>query len=374
MPICWTRRERILFNCRDWQRFGKVTAQLMLQFPTNAAVNVSKSVTLEAAGGAGTLGTNVIRPLHYNIEVDEANTFNSEALRDSGWLTQYGTWKPELKPSTTYFWRVQVQDSSPSPITSGFVATNSFTTMAVPPGMCAPRFIRISIRIRALQLLNPEFMAARTGPLTKTPGTEYNPLFGDPEEWSLGTACTLCGTHWFMASNNNFMGPSTTVYISESGYSTDFPITIRMDYAQDPGTLWGVWCNGINGGPTWTGPDANGVYASSNVFYSADYFASGTNIVLLNRESAPTWTNDPGATFTTNGIWYVKTPDGSNPSGKICVSGFGYLFNIGRSSNICLSELSLLQQRPRLGYGPSQTKLRYADGDSSVNVYNVQRL
>lgn len=325
-----------------WQGYGP----LLLQFPTNGAVNVSKSVTLEAAGGAGTLGTNVIRPLHYNFQVDEANTFNSAALRTSGWLNQYATWKPELKPSTTYFWRVQVQDSSPSPLASGFVATNAFTTMAA-----SSWYVRPGVYTNFNG--NTGAPIAQAGVYGTQNGTSYQNAWNGIQSivWGAGgvepaDSLYLCGTHWFMASNNNFIGSSTTAYISESGYSTDFPITIRMDYAQDPGTLWGVWCNGINGGPTWHGPDANGVFISSNVSYSADYFANGTNVVLLNRETASTWTNDYGATFMTNGVWYVKTPDGSNPAGKICVSGLGYRFNLGRSSNICFLNCRLYNKAP----------------------------
>ena len=316
------------------------------QYPANGAVNVSKSVTLQAAGGTGTLGTNATRPLHYNFQVDEANTFNSAALKDSGWLTQYGTWKPVLKPSTAYFWRVRVQDSSPSPLTSGFAAASSFTTMPA-----SSWYVRPGVYTN----FNPN-----TGTPIPVPGvygsqdgTSYQNAWNGIQSvvWGAGgvepgDSLYVCGTHLYWASNDNFIASQATSYISESGYSTDFPITIRMDYSQDPGTLWGVLGDGINGGPTWSGPDANGVYASSNVRYSADYFASGNNVVVLNRETAPTWAGDSGATFTANGVWYVKTPDGSNPSGKICASGMGYRFNLGRSSNICFLNCRLYNGAP----------------------------
>ena len=313
-----------------WQGNGP----LVLQFPPDGATNISKSVTLKAAGGLAVVGTNAAEPLQYQFQIDEANTFDSPALKDSGWLRCFGSWKPILKPSTQYFWRVRVQDSSPAPVASSFAASNSFTTKAA-----SDWYVRPGVYVSFDG--NTGAPIPSTGAYGAQGGTSYasawNGIFsivwgeGGVEP---GDDLYICGTHCYTASNNAFIAYQGVDYISESGYSADYPITIRMDSPTDPGNFWGALCNNINGGPTWNGPDANGVYWSSNVLFSADYWANGTNIVLLNRETAPTWISDQGASFMTNGVWYVKTPDGGSPAGKICTSGLGYRFHLGRSSYI----------------------------------------
>jgi len=142
----------------------------------------------------------------------------------------------------------------------------------------------------------------------------------------------VCGTHAYTLNNLNFFGTQGTTYVSESGGSADNLITIRMDSPFELGTLWGTARNAVNGGPNWSGPDSNGVYMTSNPPFSADYWMSGTNIQLLDRETAPSWVGHNGATFSTNGTWFVKTPDGTAPGTNICTSGLGYCFNFGRSS------------------------------------------
>lgn len=311
-----------------WQGNGVLT----LAAPVNGATNVPTAVTLKADGGMATLGTNMVRPLQYYFEMDQTNTFNSPALVTSGWRADYGTWKPVLKPVTQYFCRVRVQDSASAPTQSGFIATNAFITKGpsdwyVRPGVYAQFDPDSGVPI------------ATAGIYGLQDGSSYsnawNGLFS--VAWGengveAGDNLYVCGTHLYTASNLVFVATQGVDYITDSGYSTDYPITIRMDSPIEPGAVWGASRNEINGGGTWYGPDANGVYWCSNLLYSADYWANGTNVVLLNRESATTWTNDPGATFTTSGVWYVKSPDGSNPAGKICIDGMGYGFNFGRAS------------------------------------------
>jgi hypothetical protein len=310
-----------------WQGNGA----LALAVPANGATNVPTAVTFKAAGGLATLGATVVGPLQYNFQIDQINTFNSAALIDSGWRADYGTWKPVLQPTTQYFCRVRVRDSASTPQTSGFITTNAFTTKGP-----SDWYVRPGVYTQ----FDPNSVTpiATAGIYGRQDGTSYsnawNGLFS--VVWGetgveAGDNLYVCGTHLYTASNIAFLFNQAVDYIPESGYSTNFPITIRMDSPSGAGVVWGACLNEINGGGTWYGPDANGVYWCSNLVYSADYWASGTNVVLLNRESATTWINDPAATFTTNGVWYVKSPDGSNPAGKICTDGFGYRFNFGRA-------------------------------------------
>lgn len=310
-----------------WQGNGALT----LAVPAAGATNVPTAVTLKAVGGMATLGGSVVRPLQYYFQIDESTNFNSPALINSGWRAAYGTWKPVLKPATAYFCRVRVQDSASTPAQSGFVATNAFVTKApsdwyVRPGVYA-QFDPYS-----------GSPIATAGVYGRQDGTSYsnawNGLFSivwGENGVEAGDNLYVCGTHLYTASNNMFLNSQGTEYITESGCSTNYPITVRMDSPSEAGVVWGACLNNINSGGTWFGPDANGVYWCSNLLYSADYWANGTNVVLLNRESATTWTGDAGATFTTNGVWYVKSPDGGNPAGKICIDGQGYRFNFGRA-------------------------------------------
>lgn len=317
-----------------WQGNGPLT----LAVPANGATSVPTAVTLKASGGLAALGTNVVRPLQYYFEIDQTNTFNSPALISSGWCADYGAWKPVLKPATQYFCRMRMQDSSSAPTQSGFITTNAFSTKGpsdwyVRPGVYAQ--------------FDPDSGApiAAAGVYGLQDGTSYsnawNGLFSvvwGENGVEAGDNLYVCGTHLYTASNVVFLANQGMDYITESGYSTNYPITIRMDSPIEAGVVWGACLNEINGGGTWNGPDANGVYWCSNLSDSADYWANGTNVVLLNRQSATTWTNDPGATFTTNGIWYVKSPDGGNPAGKVCIDGLGYHFYFGRAS--CLRFLN----------------------------------
>ena len=310
-----------------WQGNGP----LMLAVPANGATNVPTAVTLKAVGGMDTLGGNVVRPLQYNFQIDETNTFNSPALISSGWHGDYGAWKPVLKPATSYFCRVRVRDSASTPKQADFIATNAFITKGpsdwyVRPGVY-DQFDPNSG--------NPIATADVYG---RQDGTSYsnawNGLFSvvwGENGVEAGDTLYVCGTHLYTPSNDVFRATQGLAYITESGYSPDYPITIRMDSPSEAGVVWGACLNDINDGGTWHGPDANGVYWSSDLRYSADYWANGTNIALLNRENATTWANDRGATFTTNGIWYVKSPDGSNPTGKICTDAMGYRWDFGRA-------------------------------------------
>jgi hypothetical protein len=341
-----------------WQANGP----LVLKSPANGATGVPKSVTLKVAGGLGSLGARPVRPprairpqrlavipvlpLQYQLQIDEANTFDSPALKSSGWLTCYGTWKPVLKPATQYYWRAQVRDSSLTSTPSGYTTTNSFVTKDANTWYVRPGVYTSNDGDTGAPI-------AKAGVYGTQDGTTYSNAWNGIQSivWGeggveAGDTVYICGMHYYTMKSSSWVGLQGQVYIPESGYSPDYPITIRMDLATDPGTLWGAGVNQINGGGTWTGPDTNGVYSSADLRYPADYCLSGTNLVLLNRETAPTWQGDYGASFTTGGKWYVKMPDGGSPAGRVCTSTFGYQLNLGRSSNILFYNCRLYNVPP----------------------------
>lgn len=312
-----------------WQGNGPLT----LQFPANGAANVSKSVTLKAGGGTDTLGTTGVKPLHYSFQVDETSSFNSPALKNSGWMAGYATWKPLLKPSTRYYWRVRVRDSSPTPVVSEFTNPNSFTTKEASAWYVRPG-VYTTIEDPATYAPNPQpgVYGAQNGTSYENAWNGLVSIVWGENGVEPGDTLYLCGLHYWA---RNISASYVTTFITESGYSDAHPITIRMDYPADPGTLWGVYQSTYGLTPTWHGPDANGVYWSTNQVDSADYcLTGGTNMTVLDRESSTTWKDHLGASFRSNGTWYVKTPDGKSPAGRIFRSNFGYRLNLGRSSYI----------------------------------------
>jgi hypothetical protein len=306
---------------------------LHLEFPGNGATNVAKSVTLRVSGGAGALNANASGPLQYELQIDEVGTFDSGAFKSSGWQPRNGTWKPILKPATQYFWRARVRDASSSPEVSNFATTNGFIT-----------------RDAATWYVRPGTYTTAENPITYAPvpqpgvydlqdGSSYSnawngilsAVWGDGGV-EPGDTLYVCGLHyWARKTTASYV----TAYLTESGYSDDYPINIRMDYGPDPGTFWGVSQDLFDPAATWQGPDANGVYVSTNQTSSADYcLTASNNIVPLDREATPTWAGHTGASFTTNGVWYVKMPDGTSPAGRILTSRWGYRLSLGRSSYI----------------------------------------
>lgn len=313
-----------------WNGSGSLT----LQYPSDGATGISKSVMLRAGGGIGNLGPDVIQPLHYEFEVDEVDTFNSPNKRSSGWLAHYGAWKPRLKPNRQYFWRVRVRDSSSVPLISSFTDILSFTTKPSTDWYVRPGVYAIFDSNTGIPIPTSGIYGLQNG--TSYPNA-WNGLFSI--QWGEGGVepgddLYVCGIHVYEVRNQNFTAIQAVNYITESGHSSEYPITIRMDSPFEAGAMWGAGINKLGGGGTWYGPDENGVYWSSNLLYSADYCLNGTNVELLDRATATTWQENLSASFKTNNVWYVKTPDGSSPAGKVLNSNMGYRFHLGRSSFI----------------------------------------
>lgn len=326
-----------------WQANGP----LVLQYPADGASNVSKSVTLKVAGGLGSLGASPVQPLQYQLQVDETSTFNSPALKTSPWQVGYGTWKPVLKPATRYYWRAQVRDSSSTATPSGYSATQSFVTKGTNNWFVRPAVVAGYIWDTGVPIPQAGVYGTQDGSAYNNAWNGLTSVVWGEGGVEAGDSLYVCGVHYHTLTNNNWLTYQGLSYLTESGYSWDYPVTIRMDWPSDPGTVWGAALNRmVSGGGTWTGPDANGVYQSMDQPYSVDFALNGTNMVLLDRETSSTWVGHPGASYGVGGMWFVKMPDGGSPAGRVASSNFGYQFNLGRSRYIRFYHCRLYNAAP----------------------------
>lgn len=319
---------------------------LALASPANLATGVSKSARLIASGGHPTLGNDAQGPLQYEFQLDESPQFNSPNLRVSPWIPRRAQWKPLLKPDTTYYWRARVRDASTTPRISAFTPASSFTT--------APRrnwYARPSVHTSFDS--HTGYPIPTAGVYGQQNGTSYANAWNGLQSvvWGEGgvepgDTLYVCGTHLHTAKTANFLADQALVRIRESGLSDEFPITIRMDATEEPGVMWGAFLHDINGGPSWTGPDANGVYTSTSVPYGAGFAMHQGNLTLLDRATTPTWTQPGPAAFQSSSTWYVKMPDAGSPAGRVYGTGLGYRFHLGRHAFIHFINATFLAGTP----------------------------
>ncbi len=127
----------------------------------------------------------------------------------------------------------------------------------------------------------------------------------------------ICGSHIYSAM--------TRWKITESGFSDDYPITIRMDCNEknasyEEGVLWGYFLS-EDRGVTWEGPDSNGIYTTTNLGWTRSIIQdiNGKEHILLNLKKSPDLDNEQGSWYrnSTSGITYLKTMNGENPIGRI---------------------------------------------------------
>ncbi len=315
---------------KDGAEISTAIGYLTVESPLNNATDVDKAVILRVSGGILDLEP-LTRPLHYYFQVDESLDFNSSWLKESGWVVHYGRYKPILKPNTQYYWRVKVKDSSSTPVESAYTSTQSFTTEGptdwyVRPGVYSGVSAVIPIPV--------------PGTYGNQDGTSYDDAWNGIREidWGedgveAGDNLYVCGEHVYNTTSDDYISYQAIEYIRESGFSEEYPITIRMDCIEEPGTLYGIWMdNHVN--VVWNGPDENDVYWTDNLQYGAVAEFNGTDYIWLDEENSTTWEEHYGATFANGSIDYVKTTDGSNPTGKIYSSNMGFRFDLGRSKYI----------------------------------------
>lgn len=316
---------------------------LVMESPVDGAVGVDKAVFLNVSGGIETLGGGIVGPLQYFFQIDESSAFDSPALKESGWLRHFGRWKPVLKPNTKYYWRVKVGDSNAAREESSFFPTSEFTTEG-PTSWYVRPLVDVDGSKDGLNnpMVDPGIYGSQDG---TTYSNAWNGIFsigwgeGGVEA---GDTLHVCGDHIYHVYTTGYWAPPNIGYIKESGFSSQYPITITTGCPGDEGTVYGIAKN-MNANPTWQGPDANGVYWTQDLDRRSVVEYDGTDYVWLDRENDTTWAGHAGSVFTTAKDaqpWlvnntYLKTTDGSDPTGKIYVSyPWGFRFDLGRSSYI----------------------------------------
>lgn len=321
------------------------TGALAGSYPTDAATGVSPAVTLTAVGGISTLGSSVVYPLQYEFQIDESSAFNTSALKDSGWIRDFASWKPVLKPDATYYWHVRVKDSAASPVISSYTVSYTFSTRAAEDW-----YVRKNVYTgNIVGDYTPETVPGTYG---SENGSSYanawngirNIVWGE-NGVSAGDNLYVCGTHILTTSVGGYYPQYGLEYIRESGYSDAYPITIRMDCPDDAGALWGVWLDNRSA-VTWSGPDANGVYSSTNLTSGGVAEMIGGNLTWLHSTTSMTWSGYTGTINSGEATTYVKMSDGSNPTGKIYSAGWGFRFNLGRSSYVKFYSANLFGTGP----------------------------
>ena len=310
-------------------------------YPADGAAGVNPAVVLQVSGGRAELGQFFTGPLHYYFEVDESSTFCSSALRQSGWVAHYGEWKPVLKPNTQYYWRCKVRDSGTR--AKGSLFSRVYTLRTRGPATWYVRPL-VDQDETVDDLGNP---VADKGVYGKQDGTSYGNAFNGVAHvrWGeggveAGDTLYVCDTQVYQASHSHWAPPAVG-YIEESGFSSEYPITIAMDCAEGGGVLCGFFRE-MQAEVRWTGPDEHGVYRTSDLRHGAVVEARGGDYLWLERASDVTWDGHFGAVYNVpqaDESWivettYIKMSDGGNPAGRVYSPDWGFRFDLGRSSYV----------------------------------------
>lgn len=201
--------------------------------PANGASGQDKALTLTASGGYADLITkgSVKGPVQYFFQIDEKSEFDSPALEESGWITEFSTWQAVLAPEKTYYWRVRVKDSANSPLESPYTGTNSFTT----------------------QKATTWYVRPAGGSYGAANGTDYANAWNGLSSivWGengveAGDTLYICGSH--INTYNGGYAIDQGNFIPDASGTPDSPLIISGACPNDPGIIWGAWIDGRSGG------------------------------------------------------------------------------------------------------------------------------
>lgn len=146
-----------------------------------------------------------------------------------------------------------------------------------------------------------------------------------------GDHVKVCGTSIYPLSFSGFIAYQAVCPIQCSN------VVFELDYAPDPGTIFGGCLDRINT-YVWHGPDANGVYWTSNTSIAGTpreiqfEIISGVPIRLGHMTNS-TWAGSLGSQAFIGGTNFLKTIDGSAPSTNLAIGGLGWNFDLYLSSN-----------------------------------------
>jgi len=159
-------------------------------------------------------------------------------------------------------------------------------------------------------------------------------VFG-PDGVEAGDNLYICGVH-ILKPDSKTWNTDGLVYIKESGFSNEYPITIRMDCPGDKGLFWGYFLDKRVGEDTYTHV-GDGVYSTQTLTYNRGGLMQdidGWSGTLLKKVDADTWTGEPGSWYLDGKTVYLKTTDGGDPTGRIYETGNGYRFDLNWSDFI----------------------------------------
>lgn len=188
-----------------------------------------------------------------------------------------------------------------------------------------------------------------------------------------GDTVYVCGTNIFTVTGIN---QYYNTGISTIGRSS---ITIRGDYTGDPCVMLGGVLDTYDT-IEWGGPDANGVYWSTNYIAAALRFAfaevnSGV-ITPYTWQFSSTWEGGLGGAFCNGGTNFIKTTTGEAPSTNVAFYDGGYLWNLNQKTNITFRDMlvygSAWQQNGDGWRGTSGSG--YTDGPKAVTFQDVDTL
>lgn len=146
-----------------------------------------------------------------------------------------------------------------------------------------------------------------------------------------GDTLYICGTNILTMTSGTF---------SDGEKILPSSVTIRGDYPTESGT---VFCGSIwqrTGYNAWIGPDANGVYHNRSITNSGNSYElawqiDGSVITRLGYTTLTTWTGSNGYSSFVNGTNFLKTVDGTAPSGhSFGPNAYGWYFNVAGKTNI----------------------------------------
>ncbi|MCG8338634.1 MAG: right-handed parallel beta-helix repeat-containing protein, partial [Proteobacteria bacterium] len=305
----------------DGASIVKADGLLSPESPKDGSVEQNKSLWLRATGGysnLSALGT-VKGPVQYFFQVDTEDSFGSSNLKESGWIANFQAWQPKLKPNTRYYWRVKTRDSQNDYLMSEYSNVSSLKTEGATNWYVRPKGVGYG----------------------KGNGTTYENAWNGLESviWGkngveAGDTLFVCGTH--VKFSTGWEGAEQgQITIQNSGFSNDQRITIRGDYKEEFGVVWGG--NRINY-ENWV-DEGDNVW-SSKIIGQHDKLWWFQDIAIPNPKSytplesmqsvqalkkhiggAVYWNSSQNTVF-------VKTTDLTHPHHRIFSPNYGYRFQV----------------------------------------------
>lgn len=304
---------------------------------SHAATGVSGAIVLQADGLSGSGNAQ-----QYWIEVDDINTFDGPALKQSGWLLADGKWAPRLKPGTVYYARVKGR-SGDTLAESSWSSTITFSTRAVTEWFTRP-LVNSGTALYGTQS-GVDYANAKNG--LRWNGIQGGISVVSVEGQMNGNDVAPGDTIWHCG----YMGPLDTSNFGSVPWTTDsryqaligdgipnYPITLAFDHATYPGGV--IALRRPTGSYGW-------VNQGGGVFSTTVSIDSGLSLLLFDETNTgfPTLGNPiqnksyyPQASgpltsagwYRSGGTTYVRLPDDSNPGNRL-------YFARGESEHISLT-------------------------------------